>query len=219
MAERVHGAGPGWPVEANGGLTLFEMRWGSLALRYARRRPDDTGKRTSLPWALALVPVAMVGAVAGMAWKSPASTPPAPVLRIVREAPPSQVPIFSPRITVVIPPAAPVPDRARPVAVATADTGLRSEQGLAHPRPADFTAWPSVQTALGAALARGEVQDWNDAPAFGVVVPGEILENSDGEGRNCRSVAILKRQDGKEAETRSGTWCIDGKGVIAPGHT
>ncbi|MET0365049.1 MAG: hypothetical protein ABW169_10380 [Sphingobium sp.] len=209
---------PNWSVEANSGLTLFEMRWGSLALRYARRRPVPVGKRFS--WVFAIVPVALVGAFAGGAWRSPAPRPSAPpVLRIIREAPPAPIPVFSPRITVVIPPALPLsePDRSRPTIAAAADPDLRSENGLGQSRPADFALWPSVQAALGTALDRGEVQDWSDAPAFGVVVPGEMLETADSEGRRCRTVAILKRQEGKEAETRSGTWCVDRKGAVVPG--
>ncbi|CAN5191504.1 hypothetical protein BH10PSE13_BH10PSE13_16140 [soil metagenome] len=208
------------------GVKLVEARLGNFSVRYARidRRP-----LTRSPSMVALLAMVSVITAAG-AWVWHSLQPVvAPAIHIVLQgSPPSSIPdarpssarAVAPRPDVIPPPvphpaAATVPamDNHRDVAplVAPARPADGKEAAMLNSRDTDFTRWKAVRIALNTALVSGEVQDWTEDAAFGVVVPGPIME---GSNHPCRNVAILKRQEGREAETRSGTGCLNKSGAV-----
>jgi len=208
------------------GIKLVEVRLGNFSLRYAR---IDRRVVLRSPTRLALLALLSVLTAGGLwVWYSLQPVV-APAIRIVLQGSPSppaadaaplaeNVP--APKLEILPRPVAVPPSRVqlagdnhkRVDAVATSGSPvLPAEPDHPQSRDADFAKWESVRTALREALVSGEVQDWTEDAAFGVVVPGPL---ADGSKEQCRSVAILKRQDGRDAETRSGTGCLNASGAV-----
>ena len=69
----------------------------------------------------------------------------------------------------------------------------------------------SVEDALVRAFATNEAVEWRSGARYGMVVVGPAaIEN----GRDCRDVAVLTRQEGAPDETLNNRRCRSGDGAI-----